>query len=105
MYWMSTLVIHLVQYIIKHQAPKKIWLPIYLALHILILSIPPTLVIKLWMPPASASIVSCEMVRICMKMHSYFREKLMNAQPNEWALYIPPHMLKQGVTVEDLNLP
>jgi hypothetical protein len=43
------------------------------------------------LPPASALIVTAEMARLCMKMHAYFREKIVNGLPkySEVANFIP----------------
>lgn len=92
MYAVASLIIPLVSSIINKKLSKSVWIPLYLGLHLTLLIFPAYFVISLWIPPASASIVSCEMVRMCMKIHSYFREKLMNAQPNEWATYIPSNL-------------
>lgn len=58
-------------------------------------------------PPASALIISCEMARISMKMHAYLREKTVNGmyEHGEIALFIPDWAKKQGVKVEDLDIP
>lgn len=53
-------------------------------------------------------IVACEMARMSMKMHAYFREKLLFAKEfhNEYyADFIPDWALKKGITVEDLDKP
>jgi sterol O-acyltransferase len=53
-------------------------------------------------------IVSSEMVRMSMKMHAYFREKMVfsKERKNEAiANYIPDWAVKRGVTIEDLDKP
>ena len=62
------------------------------------------------LPPASSIIVSCECVRISMKFHAYFRDKLLFGRPkNQGALayaeFIPERARLAGATVEDLRLP
>lgn len=52
-------------------------------------------------------IVSCEMARISMKIHAYFREKMINAlyREGEIALFIPDWAKKLGTIIEDLDQP
>jgi len=58
------------------------------------------------LPMASGLVVTCEMARMSMTMHSYLREKLLFGNgPNEYATYIHPSMAKKGITVENLNIP
>lgn len=59
------------------------------------------------LPPASALVVSCEMARMSMKLHSYFREKLIHGilQNPEIEKFIPEWAQKQGLTEQDLNTP
>jgi hypothetical protein len=53
------------------------------------------------LPPASAMIVSCEMARLSMKIHAYFREKMLNAyyKDSEIALFIPEWAKKGGMQI------
>jgi hypothetical protein len=43
------------------------------------------------LPPASAMILTAEMARMSMKMHAYFREKMVNGinREGEIAKFIP----------------
>lgn len=51
-------------------------------------------------------IVSCEMVRMSMKMHAYLREKLVLGRPDiECATFIPEWAKRKGVTIKDLDVP
>lgn len=53
------------------------------------------------LPIATSFVIICEMVRLCMKMHSYFREKLLHGLgKNEFQKFIPP-----GADPSDLTLP
>lgn len=55
---------------------------------------------------ASRFVVTCEMARMSMKMHSYLREKLMFGNgPNDYATFIPDNLVKKGMTVENLYIP
>ena len=51
-------------------------------------------------PPASAMIITSETARISMKVHSYFREKMLNGinKDSHWAKFIPEWAVKSGVT-------
>ena len=50
------------------------------------------------LPPASAMIVTAEMARMSMKVHAYFREKLINGinKDGEIAKFIPQWAKKMG---------
>lgn len=50
------------------------------------------------LPPASAMILTAEMARMSMKMHAYFREKMVNGinREGEIAKFIPQWAEKMG---------
>jgi hypothetical protein len=50
-------------------------------------------------------IVSCEMARVAMKIHAYFREKMVNGlyRTSEIALFIPNWAKKAGMRAEDID--
>jgi hypothetical protein len=50
-------------------------------------------------------ILTAEMARMSMKMHAYFREKIVNGlnKDGEIALFIPDWAKKQGQRVEDID--
>jgi len=60
-------------------------------------------------------VVSCEMVRMSMKMHAYLREKMLYGRNNKqkqadaevktYAEFIPKWAEKHGVEISDLDLP
>lgn len=53
------------------------------------------------LPIATSIVVICEMFRICMKMHSYFREKILHGNgPNEYQKFLP-----KDAKIEDLVQP
>ncbi|CDW73192.1 mboat family protein [Stylonychia lemnae] len=59
------------------------------------------------LPPASGIVVSAELARVSMKVHAYFREKIINGvnKDGELALYIPEWAKKLGVKESDLDQP
>jgi len=52
-------------------------------------------------------VLSTETARISMKVHAYFREKMLNGinKDSKYAKFIPNWAIKRGVTEEDLDLP
>lgn len=61
--------------------------------------------VRFSLPPASAMIVSCETARIAMKMHAYFREKMLNClyKNGDVAKFIPQWAVRQGQKIEDID--
>lgn len=59
------------------------------------------------LPTASAMIVSCEMARMSMKTHAYFREKVVIGCKLhlEFAKFIPGWAKRRGQKESDLDLP
>ena len=59
------------------------------------------------LPPASAMIVSCEMARVSMKTHAYFREKLiLGLKMNEnMAKFLPEWAKRKGIKITDIDEP
>ena len=47
--------------------------------------------------------LSSETTRIVMKMHSYFRHKLLYGTDNEYKEYLPKACKAKNMTIEDLN--
>ena len=60
-------------------------------LQILMLTIGITTCAKYALPPASALIITAEMARLSMKMHAYYREKVVNglSKYDDVANFIP----------------
>jgi len=58
-------------------------------------------------PPASGIVVSAELARVSMKVHAYFREKMINGinKDGEMARFIPEWAKKLGVKESDLDQP
>ena len=51
-----------------------------------------TYTLEVHLPIASSFIVLCEMIRFCMKMHSYFREKMLHGKgPNKFTPFLPKY--------------
>lgn len=67
------------------------YLPFYGFLQLSILTIGVTVSAVHNLPPASAMILTAEMARMSMKMHAYFREKMVNGinRDGEIAKFIP----------------
>lgn len=102
----SFLVIPLVQAINQNKLKRHVWVTLYSVFQSLLYLVPCTVTIKNSLPIASAMIVTCEMTRISMKVHSYLREKLLFGIPdNEHAHYIPDSLKQKGVTFKHLNPP
>ena len=100
------LIIPFVQLIVHKKLSPLVWLPIYTLhqLSIYVFSCAFCLIMQL--PIASGFIITCEMVRMSLKMHSYLREKLLFGNgDNEYARFIPESLVKKGVTLEYLTLP
>jgi hypothetical protein len=53
-------------------------MPLYGILQLIVLAIGISTCAMYTLPPASALIVTAEMARLSMKMHAYFREKIVN---------------------------
>jgi len=102
--WSFTPVI-LVQIIKTYKVPLVIWCWPYAAIQIVQLWAPVQVALSVRLPPAAGFIVTCEAVRMGMKMHAYLREKMLYGVPNSLATYIPTWAKNAGVTVADLNAP
>ncbi|CAG9334908.1 unnamed protein product [Blepharisma stoltei] len=58
------------------------------------------------LPISSSFVVLCEMIRFIMKMHSYFREKLLYGNGrNRYSSYIPSHIENLGYSEKDIQRP
>jgi hypothetical protein len=82
-----------------------VYLPAYGALQILNICFTLAVCAHYSFPPASAMIASCEMARISMKMHAYFREKMINCvyKKKDIALFIPDWAKRHGMKEEDID--
>lgn len=106
-YALASLVVVLVQVIKQYNLSLFIFVPLYGILQLVLITHGVAVCAKNQLPPASAMIVSCEMARLSMKMHAYFREKILNAimRESSISLFIPEWAQKQGMKVEDLDQP
>ncbi|OMJ66449.1 hypothetical protein SteCoe_36691 [Stentor coeruleus] len=100
------LIIILVQAIHIRKLPKGLWITLYIAQQCALYIAGCSFCITRKIPVASGFIVTCEMVRMSLKMHSYLREKLLFADKNnEYAEFIPNDLKSRGVNLETLNIP
>jgi sterol O-acyltransferase len=106
MYLWSLTPILLIQGINKYKYTRSTWLPIYIFIQIVQYVVPCWFCLYMGFPVASSLIIQIEMCRISMKIHSYFREKMLFSMGlGEYSTFIPENLKKRGVTIEDLNLP
>jgi len=95
----SLLVIPLVQLMKNNKKLSYcVWLPIYSFIQLTLLTIGISACAIYTLPPASGLIVSVEMARIAMKVHAYFREKVVNVvkKDSDIATFIPEWARKMG---------
>ncbi len=91
-YLMSFMIVPIVVVINKYRnVGWCFYLPFYGLLQIIIITIGITTSVVYSLPPASAMILTAEMARMSMKMHAYFREKIVNGinRDGEIAKFIP----------------
>ena len=110
-YWffmagLTFLIIPFVQLIVHKNLRPITWVPIYITHQLLLYVLSCAFCLIRQLPIASGFIITCEMVRMSLKMHSYLREKLLFGNgDNEYARFIPESLVKKGVTLEYLSLP
>lgn len=111
MYWSCMFlwalsIVYFIAIMSEYNLSRKVWIPLYVMLQVLLYVSSCTFTLAYQLPVASSFIITMEMARISMKMHSYFREKMLFGIPNNhYALYIPPSLKSKGITIEDLHLP
>jgi sterol O-acyltransferase len=102
----SLTVVYLVVIISENKLGKRVWIPAYITLQVLLYASSCVFAIYNKLPIATAFFITIEMARISMKMHSYFREKMLFGMgKNEYSHYIPPNLIQKGITIQDLTLP
>jgi sterol O-acyltransferase len=102
----SYLIIPLVQVIHFKKISCYVWIPVYCVMILTLYVFSCWFCLYMKLPMASGLIVTCEMVRMSLKMHSYLREKLLFGNgENQWAKFIPESLKNKGVTIESLNIP
>lgn len=102
----SFLVIPFVKMIVDWKIKKTIWIPIYTVSQIALSVWATFIVVRYDLPFGSSMIVLCECFRICMKIHSYLRNKLLyGVKDNFFTTFLPPDAIKRGITIKDLNIP
>lgn len=103
----STSIVALTQLVHIHKIGICVYLPIYALIQGLVYFIGLYSCYYYSFPPGSAMVISAETARISMKVHAYFREKMLNGvnKDSHWAKFIPDWAAKVGVTEKDLDLP
>lgn len=101
----SFVVVFFVKLIVAFKLPNVVYLPIYAVIIILNYVCPMYVSLALTDSLFVGMILTCEMARFSMKMHAYFREKLLHCTPNQYKTFVPNFAKKKGVTFEDLNMP
>jgi sterol O-acyltransferase len=104
-FW-AWLVVPLVQVIRADQMPKMAWVLFYSFLQVAMYTVSFWFAVHNSLPIGSGFVVTCEMARLSMKMHSYLREKLLYGNgPNQYSTFMPEFLRKRGFTEEDLHNP
>jgi sterol O-acyltransferase len=102
----SFLIIPIVKLIHSYQLQPIAWVPIYSLFQCVIYIVPCVFCLYRKTPIACGFIVTCEMVRLSLKTHSYLREKLLFGNgPNDYATFIPEALKRKGVTLDSLSIP
>ena len=107
LFCINLLIVVLVQVIVACKMKYYYYIPLYICVQVALYAVALYSCFKYDLKPASALILSSEMARTSMKMHAYFREKLVLGRggPTEMGKYIPPYAAKIGVTEKDLDIP
>ena len=109
-YWlpnflMSYLIVILVKITFAFELSYYIHLPCYVAIQFFTFAIPIHAALSYTDNLTVSLILTCEMARFGMKIHAYYREKLLYGRENEYRHYIPEFVQKRGITSDDLNIP
>ena len=106
MYMWSLTPILLIQGVNKYKYTRSTWLSLYIFIQTVHYVVPCCFCLYMSLPIASSLIIQVEMCRISMKIHSYFREKMLFGMGyGEYSTFIPENLKKRGVTIKDLSLP
>eukprot|EP00347_Sterkiella_histriomuscorum_P008862 403343458 len=107
MYLISFTSVLVIQQVKNRKLSYLIYIPIYFTIQTILFIIGIYSCYYYQLQPASALVVSAEMARCGMKVHAYFREKILNGihRNSELSLYIPQWAAKQGIQVGDLDIP
>lgn len=107
MYALSLCTVLLVQIVKNQKLSYLVYIPLYGLIQLGLFYIGVYTCFYYKFPPASAIVTSAEMARVSMKIHGYFREKIINGLNKDGpiALFIPSWAQKMGVKVEDLDQP
>lgn len=100
------LIVPLVRMIAEKNLPRVEWISIYAVFQLMLYIVACSFCLYQQLPMGSGFIITCEMVRMSLKAHSYLREKLLFGNgDNEYSTFIPESLLKKGVTIKSLNIP
>lgn len=99
-------VILLIQMIKTFNLGKRIWIPLYCLYMSFFYVYSSYITIKHELNFGSAMIILCESTRVSLKVHSYFRNKMLYGMPpNPFAKYLPPEAIQRGLTEKDICIP
>lgn len=106
MFLWSMIVVFIVGWVNEKRISNTVWLSLYIFSLVVIFVGPPVFCLYVNLAMINSIVVTCEMSRMAMKMHSYLREKLLfGIKGNQYATWIPEDLKKRGITVADLNIP
>lgn len=106
LYWLPLfLSTFTVVFIVKYVKTRLLSGLCYTALQCFIFAFSIKAALKKESSPLMGMILTCEMARLAMKTHAYYREKLLHCTDNPYIKFVPEFAKKRGVTVEQLNLP
>lgn len=107
MYGLSFSTVLLVQAVQNYNLRFYVYIPLYAMIQISMYTIGLYSCYYYGFPPASAIVTSAEMARVTMKVHAYFREKIINGVNKDgyYATFIPEWAVKSGITIQDLDQP
>lgn len=83
----------------------KIHIPIYTAIQVYTFGLPIHACIYYTDNLMVSLILQCEMARFAMKIHAYYREKLLYGRENKYRYFVPEFASKRGVTLQDMSIP
>lgn len=99
MYLVSFLTVPLIQLIKSYKISPIVYLPLYGLIQAIIIVLALGDCAYFALPPATAMFASVEMARLNMKVHAYFREKVINGlnKDGEVALFVPEWAKRSGM--------
>lgn len=109
-YWIynflfSFSIVFLAKAVVSLKLNPSLYFPLYLCIQSINLVYPIYIALTINGSPVSGIVLTCEMARFAMKIHGYFREKMLHCTPNKYKEFIPKFAQKRGIKYEDLNMP